>query len=187
MDLWWKFYWGTSPCMLKWLKTTLRVQSQLNFKWTTITFTRYMFTGISISEFFQYEWYAHCWFIWLQWLQVLWEPFIEPWQFQMVVIRKNEMSALLNSFIMTDIQLKSIGQLNLNFTESLIEVYYDLLFHLLPRSSLYLKEFFKCSFWQFKCHFNLIYIILKVIEWKYMQSYQTLAQKNWDFSINDYF
>ncbi|KAM3684567.1 hypothetical protein ACJW31_11G053600 [Castanea mollissima] len=54
--------------------------------------------------------------------KVLWEPFIEPWQFQMVVIRKNEMSALLNSFIMTDIQLKSIGQLNLNFTESLIEV-----------------------------------------------------------------
>ncbi|KAF3943895.1 hypothetical protein CMV_029587, partial [Castanea mollissima] len=53
--------------------------------------------------------------------KVLWEPFIEPWQFQMVVIRKNEMSALLNSFIMTDIQLKSIGQLNLNFTESLIE------------------------------------------------------------------
>ena len=77
---------------------------------------------------------------------MLWEPFIEPWQFQMVVIRKNEMSALLNSFIMTDIQLKSIGQLNLNFTESLIEVYYDLLFHLLPRSSLYLKEFFKCTF-----------------------------------------
>lgn len=77
---------------------------------------------------------------------MLWEPFIEPWQFQMVVIRKNEMSALLNSFIMTDIQLKSIGQLNLNFTESLIEVYYDLLFHLLTRSSLYLKEFFKCSF-----------------------------------------
>ncbi|XP_059429987.1 uncharacterized protein LOC132163636 isoform X3 [Corylus avellana] len=53
--------------------------------------------------------------------KVLWEPFIEPWQFQMAVIRKNEMSALLNSFITTDIQLKSTGQLNLNFTESVIE------------------------------------------------------------------
>ncbi|KAE8077724.1 hypothetical protein FH972_016258 [Carpinus fangiana] len=53
--------------------------------------------------------------------KVLWEPFIEPWKFQMAVIRKNEMSALLNSFITTDIQLKSTGQLNLNFTESVIE------------------------------------------------------------------
>ncbi|KAG2700491.1 hypothetical protein I3760_06G000100 [Carya illinoinensis] len=53
--------------------------------------------------------------------KVLWEPFIEPWQFQMAIIRKFEMSALLNSFIMTEIQLKSTGHLNLNFTESLIE------------------------------------------------------------------
>lgn len=45
----------------------------------------------------------------------------------MAVIRKNEMSALLNSFITTDIQLKSTGQLNLNFTESVIEVYFDVL------------------------------------------------------------
>jgi hypothetical protein len=72
-------------------------------------------------------------------LKVLWEPFIEPWQFQMAVIRKNEMSALLNSFITTDIQLKSTGQLNLNFTESLIEVYFDVLCPVLQGSALYLK------------------------------------------------
>ena len=34
--------------------------------------------------------------------------------------------------------------------------------HLLPRSSLYLKEFFKGSFWQFKCHFNHIYIYIYI-------------------------
>ena len=35
----------------------------------------------------------------------------------------------------------------------------------------------------FNCYFNLVYIhiILKVMEWKYMYSYQTLAQKNWGF------
>ena len=33
------------------------------------------------------------------------------------------------------------------------------------------------------CHFNLVYIhiILKVMKWKYMYSYQTLAQENWGF------
>ena len=37
----------------------------------------------------------------------------------------------------------------------------------------------------FNYHLNLlyiyIYIILKVMEWKYMNSYQTLAQRNWGF------
>ncbi|XP_057965676.1 uncharacterized protein LOC131156193 isoform X2 [Malania oleifera] len=52
---------------------------------------------------------------------VSWEPFIEPWQFHITVVRKDEMGALVDDFVMTDIQLKSIGQLNLNITESLIE------------------------------------------------------------------
>ncbi|EXB26144.1 Putative vacuolar protein sorting-associated protein 13C [Morus notabilis] len=51
--------------------------------------------------------------------KVFWEPFIEPWQFEINVTRKQEMS--LNSSIMTDIQLKSTAQLNLNVTEPLIE------------------------------------------------------------------
>lgn len=59
----------------------------------------------------------------------------------MAVIRKFEMSALLNSFIMTEIQLKSTGQLNLNFTESLIEVLFELLYCVFARSTLDLNEF----------------------------------------------
>ncbi|ONI15169.1 hypothetical protein PRUPE_3G028500 [Prunus persica] len=52
--------------------------------------------------------------------KVFWEPFIEPWKFEVDVIRKQEMS--LNSSILTDINIKSTAHLNLNFTESLIEV-----------------------------------------------------------------
>lgn len=55
-----------------------------------------------------------------KWLKVFWEPFIEPWQFEVNVIRKQEMS--LSSSNLTDIHLKSSGHLNVNFTESLIEV-----------------------------------------------------------------
>ncbi|BFG24048.1 hypothetical protein CerSpe_103220 [Prunus speciosa] len=51
--------------------------------------------------------------------KVFWEPFIEPWKFEVDVIRKQEMS--LNSSILTDINIKSTAHLNLNFTESLIE------------------------------------------------------------------
>nr|XP_011467498.1 PREDICTED: uncharacterized protein LOC101298156 [Fragaria vesca subsp. vesca] len=51
--------------------------------------------------------------------KVFWEPFIEPWQFEVNVIRKQEMS--LSSSNLTDIHLKSSGHLNVNFTESLIE------------------------------------------------------------------
>ena len=51
-----------------------------------------------------------------------------------------------------------------------------LLFTYMFLSSLY-------AFVMFNCHFNLVYIhiILKVMEWKYMYSYQTLAQENWGF------
>ncbi|KAA8547313.1 hypothetical protein F0562_003823 [Nyssa sinensis] len=54
--------------------------------------------------------------------KVLWEPFVEPWKFQLNVTRICQMSALLNSAITTDIHLQSTTQLNLNVTEPLIEV-----------------------------------------------------------------
>lgn len=61
----------------------------------------------------------------LQLLKVFWEPFIEPWQFEINMIRKQEMS--LNSSAMTNIHLQSRGHLSLNFTESLIEVFPEML------------------------------------------------------------
>ncbi|KAL3502378.1 hypothetical protein ACH5RR_036827, partial [Cinchona calisaya] len=54
--------------------------------------------------------------------KVLWEPFVEPWKFQLSISRKQDKSSLLNGAIMTHIHLKSVSQLNLNLTESLIEV-----------------------------------------------------------------
>lgn len=63
----------------------------------------------------------------------MWEPFVEPWKFQINMIRKQEMTAHLNSSILTDIDVTSTMQLNLNCTESLIEVYSAIL-HILSRS-----------------------------------------------------
>ncbi|XP_062110985.1 uncharacterized protein LOC133822610 isoform X2 [Humulus lupulus] len=51
--------------------------------------------------------------------KVFWEPFIEPWQFEINVARKQEMS--LNNTMVTDIHLNSLAQLNLNVTEPVIE------------------------------------------------------------------
>ncbi|XP_022765514.1 uncharacterized protein LOC111310374 isoform X3 [Durio zibethinus] len=53
--------------------------------------------------------------------KVFWEPFLEPWKFEMEIIRKQELNALLDNSIITDIHLVSTGQLNFNFTEPLIE------------------------------------------------------------------
>ncbi|KAF7824639.1 putative vacuolar protein sorting-associated protein 13A isoform A [Senna tora] len=53
--------------------------------------------------------------------KVSWEPFIEPWKFQLILIRKPEISVLLNSSVTTDILLNSEGQLNINITEPLVE------------------------------------------------------------------
>ncbi|KAK6259268.1 hypothetical protein SCA6_013742 [Theobroma cacao] len=53
--------------------------------------------------------------------KVFWEPFLEPWKFEMEIIRKKELNALLDNSIITDVHLLSTGQLNFNFTESLIE------------------------------------------------------------------
>lgn len=47
---------------------------------------------------------------------------MEPWEFQLSISRKYDKSSVLNSAIMTHIHLKSTKQLNLNVTESLIEV-----------------------------------------------------------------
>ncbi|KAL6965672.1 hypothetical protein U1Q18_036726 [Sarracenia purpurea var. burkii] len=54
--------------------------------------------------------------------KVLWEPFVEPWKFQLNATRVHDQSGLLNDVIMTDIHLASKMQLNLNVTVSLIEV-----------------------------------------------------------------
>lgn len=40
----------------------------------------------------------------------------------MIMTRKHEMTALLDSSIVTDIDLTGTAQLNLNITESLVEV-----------------------------------------------------------------
>ncbi|KAI9153087.1 hypothetical protein LWI28_005759 [Acer negundo] len=53
--------------------------------------------------------------------RVSWEPFIEPWKFQINMTRKHEMTTLLNSSFITDIDLTATAQLNLNLTESLVE------------------------------------------------------------------
>jgi hypothetical protein len=54
--------------------------------------------------------------------KVLWEPFVEPWKCNLSINRRQEKSALLDSEIMTNINLSSTTQLNLNITESFIEV-----------------------------------------------------------------
>lgn len=54
--------------------------------------------------------------------QVLWEPFLEPWKFQVSLRREHRKSALENSAVMTDVHLESRMNLNVNVTESFIEV-----------------------------------------------------------------
>ncbi|XP_061363844.1 uncharacterized protein LOC133307357 isoform X2 [Gastrolobium bilobum] len=53
--------------------------------------------------------------------KVTWEPFIEPWEFLLTLVREQEMSVLLNRSVSTNIILKSTTQLNINITESLVE------------------------------------------------------------------
>ncbi|XP_027357140.1 uncharacterized protein LOC113866515 [Abrus precatorius] len=53
--------------------------------------------------------------------KVSWEPFIEPWQFLLTLVREQETSILPNRSVSTDIILKSTTQLNINITESLVE------------------------------------------------------------------
>lgn len=55
-------------------------------------------------------------------LKVLWEPFIEPWNFDIKLSRKFEANALLNNAGLTEVIVASSSQLNVNLTESLFEV-----------------------------------------------------------------
>ncbi|XP_076908384.1 uncharacterized protein LOC143565241 [Bidens hawaiensis] len=54
--------------------------------------------------------------------KVLWEPFLEPWKFQVSLRREQGKSALENSAVMTDVHLESAMNLNINVTESFTEV-----------------------------------------------------------------
>ncbi|XP_057987743.1 uncharacterized protein LOC110642362 isoform X2 [Hevea brasiliensis] len=85
--------------------------------------------------------------------KVLWEPFIEPWKFQINMIRRHKMSTLLNSSIITDIYLTSTAPLNLNLTESLIECVFRTVemvkdaWHLMePSDPCEIQRFSSCQF-----------------------------------------
>ncbi|KAL7090722.1 hypothetical protein ACP275_12G059000 [Erythranthe tilingii] len=54
--------------------------------------------------------------------KVLWEPFLEPWKFQLSMSRKQDENALFSGAMMSDINLESKTNLNLNLNESIIEV-----------------------------------------------------------------
>ncbi|XP_056698931.1 uncharacterized protein [Spinacia oleracea] len=54
--------------------------------------------------------------------KVVWEPLLEPWSFQVKIIRNRDKSTPLDSGIITDILLKSTTQLNINITKSFCEV-----------------------------------------------------------------
>ncbi|CAA7023283.1 unnamed protein product [Microthlaspi erraticum] len=53
--------------------------------------------------------------------KVLWEPFIEPWSFDIKFSRKFEANALLNNAGLTEVIVASSNQLNVNLTEPLFE------------------------------------------------------------------
>ncbi|ESQ32011.1 hypothetical protein EUTSA_v10003500mg [Eutrema salsugineum] len=53
--------------------------------------------------------------------KVLWEPFIEPWNFDIKLSKKFEANALLNNAGLTEVIVASSNQLNVNLTESLFE------------------------------------------------------------------
>ncbi|KAK1396810.1 putative Vacuolar protein sorting-associated protein [Heracleum sosnowskyi] len=54
--------------------------------------------------------------------KVLWEPFVEPWKFNLSLNRRNQDSVLFDTALMADISLSSTSELNLNITESFVEV-----------------------------------------------------------------
>ncbi|KAJ8450353.1 hypothetical protein Cgig2_004810 [Carnegiea gigantea] len=54
--------------------------------------------------------------------KVMWEPFVEPWSFQINLMRKFDNIALLDTGTMTEVQLESTTELNVNVTTSLFEV-----------------------------------------------------------------
>ena len=52
----------------------------------------------------------------------MWEPFVEPWSFQINLMRKFDNIALLDTGTTTEVQLESTTELNVNVTTSLFEV-----------------------------------------------------------------
>ncbi|XP_057532669.1 uncharacterized protein LOC130810577 isoform X2 [Amaranthus tricolor] len=54
--------------------------------------------------------------------KVLWEPFLEPWSFQVIMVRNYGKNASLDNGIITDVHLESTNQLNINITKSMCEV-----------------------------------------------------------------
>ncbi|KAF5181027.1 Vacuolar protein sorting-associated protein [Thalictrum thalictroides] len=54
--------------------------------------------------------------------KVMWEPFIETWNFLLNMTRTLKQSSPLNNSVITDIHLTSTAQLNMNLTELSIEV-----------------------------------------------------------------
>ncbi|KAM7261915.1 hypothetical protein ACFE04_020992 [Oxalis oulophora] len=61
--------------------------------------------------------------------KMLWEPFLEPWKFEIKIVRKIVTTALLNSSVMMDISFTSASHLNLNFPESLFELEFSINLH----------------------------------------------------------
>lgn len=51
----------------------------------------------------------------------MWEPFLEPWSFGLNFERKIE-GGVTRTYATTDVQVKSLKELNINITEPLIEV-----------------------------------------------------------------
>jgi hypothetical protein len=50
----------------------------------------------------------------------MWEPFLEPWSFVLNFERKIE--GVTRTYATTDVQVKSLKELNINITEPLVEV-----------------------------------------------------------------
>ncbi|KAL6005779.1 hypothetical protein ACLOJK_006352 [Asimina triloba] len=57
--------------------------------------------------------------------KVMWEPFVEPWKFQLSMVRNHDQNPL-NMSVVTDICLKSAAQLNFTVTEPFIEALFRL-------------------------------------------------------------
>ncbi|CAL9110355.1 unnamed protein product [Musa acuminata var. zebrina] len=57
--------------------------------------------------------------------KVMWEPFLEPWSFELNMTRKYE-GYILNGYAVTDVYLKSTKLLNFNITEPLVEAIFRL-------------------------------------------------------------
>ena len=129
MGLRWRFFSETSSSMQTQVENTWSVQSLAILKLTTITLRRCIsekyycyFFSLFIFQSFCTN-YLLMTILFAAKLKVLWEPFIEPWQFLLTLVREQEMSIVLNRSVSTDIVLKSTTQLNINITESLVEVY----------------------------------------------------------------